>query len=162
MLWILLSTLFLFASCEKEELLEPQFEQEQEEITSGKSTKCRYDKGIVARTYLITKKTWTYGEVFHEDPEIQALLAGIFNGLKFEFKKDGTYHIIIPEIARDDTGTWEFIKDGNKVLFDKGTEGEHFISVVSLKFRKFKYTYDDPALGPWELHLVPYFPRWHK
>jgi len=162
MLWLLLSAFFLFASCEKDDLLEPLYEEESEEFVFENSTKCRYDKGIRAKTYLITKKTWTFGEVFHEDPAIQETLESVFTDLKFDFRRNGTYHIVIPVIGRDDTGTWEFIDDGEKVLFDKGTEGEHFINVISLKFRKFKYTYDDPALGPWELHLVPHFRRWHR
>jgi len=162
-LWILLPTFVIFYACEKSELIEPQ--DEAIIVAEETTTKSGYDSRPVSmqiKTLMLLKKPWVYGEVFHENPEIQTLLENMLADMQFDFTICGTYRIVIPSIDRDDIGRWKFNEDGTQITFDEDTEGEHFVDIIELNFRNLKYTFDDPALGPWELHLVPYYHRWHE
>ncbi len=161
-LWLCLTTLIAFSACEKSELVEPIDEASLAVQEASGKTKCTRPTDIFMKTHMLTRKTWVFGEVFHESSDIQEVLESVFADLEFTFFEDGSYHIIVPAMERDEFGTWEFIDNQTKILFNKGTEGEHFVSLLNLNFRNLMYTYDDPALGPWELHLVPYYGRWHK
>jgi hypothetical protein len=162
LLWLLLSSLITFSACEKADLIEPVDDATLAVQEKSTSTKCTRPSDIFMKTKMLIKKPWVFGEVFHENPDIQQVLATVFADLEFTFFEDGSYHIVIPAMDRDEFGTWEFMDNQTKILFNKGTEGEHFVSLLNLNFRNLMYTYDDPDLGPWELHLVPYYARWHK
>ena len=131
------------------------------EISLKKATKSRCNNQERVLTHYVTKRTWIFDEVFHDNPEINAILNEVFVGLTMDFTKD-TYHIIIPNTGRDDIGTWEFVDDFQKMLVDEGMETEHFIGVENLTMREFMFSFDDPEVGPWTMRLVPMFARWHK
>ncbi len=164
LLWLCLTTLIAFSACKKTELIEPIDEATLtvQETSTSTSTKCTHPSDIFIKTFMLTRKTWLFGDVYHEDSDIQHVLENVLADLEFTFYKDGSYHIIVPAMERDEYGTWEFIDNQTKILFNKGTEGEHFVSMVRLSFISLMYTYDDPDLGPWKLHLVPNYKRWPR
>ncbi len=161
-LWILIPALILTSACEKAETMELQ--DEIVEIALEKSTKSANQSrpaNMQTKMHMIIKKSWVFSAVFHDDPEIQEMLESILVDMQLDFTVCDNYRIVIPAINRDDTGRWKFNEDGTRITFDEGTESEHFIDILELTFRNFRYTYDDPDLGRWELHLVPYYHRWH-
>lgn len=162
LLSLFVAALFLFTSCQKDELLQPIDNQDvQTETTLNKTKSGRCDNQLLVLTNYITKRTWMIDEVVHENPEIGAMLTGLFAGLTMDFDED-TYHIIVPNIGRDDIGPWEFADNFQKILVDKGMPSEHYVKIEKLTMREFNYTVDDPDLGPWTLKLVPMFGRWNK
>ncbi len=163
LLCLFVASLFLFVSCQKDELLEPaenfDVQSETTTISNTKSSRCDNQERIL--THFITKRTWIIDKVVHENPELGTMLTDLFAGLTMDFDKD-SYHIIIPNIGRDEVGPWEFADNFQKILVDKGMITEHYVKLEKLTMHEFNYTVDDPDLGPWTLKLVPIFGRRYK
>ncbi|NJO91840.1 MAG: hypothetical protein HC831_24905 [Chloroflexia bacterium] len=114
LLCLFVASLFLFVSCQKDELLEPTENMDiQSETTLSKTKSGRCNNQELVLTHYLTKRTWIIDEVVHENPEIGMMLTQLFAGLTMDFDED-TYHIIIPNIGRDDIGPWEFIDNFQK------------------------------------------------
>ena len=83
---LLISTSLVLISCQKNNQVEPIDDNvniNDETATTTNSTKCY--RNSHHKVYLLTKQTWTYGEVFHNDQAVQEVLAGVFANLEFTY-----------------------------------------------------------------------------
>ena len=103
-----------------------------------------------SRTALLTDPTWQGNRAFIDGQDITSLID--IDNTSFKFKTNGTYDVVLSGTAEN--GTWEFTNNEQKLLLDKGTDGELPVDILRLTDSNLdiKWTEEDEDTG--EMYTV--------